>query len=93
MAITVIGGLITSTLLTLVLVPALYTILDDMRTLTGRILRFILRPLRSTAAPTPPPTVPPAGPPTGPSLEKKPSVDGQPRLPERVPAGVAGGSE
>ena len=37
MAVVVIGGLISSTLLTLVLIPAVYTILDDARGLFGRV--------------------------------------------------------
>jgi len=36
MAYAVIGGLITSTLLTLVVVPIMYTLLDDLRNLSGR---------------------------------------------------------
>jgi HAE1 family hydrophobic/amphiphilic exporter-1 len=42
MAVTVIGGLLTSTLLTLVLIPAVYTILDDLRSATARLVaRFM----------------------------------------------------
>ena len=37
MAVVVIGGLLSSTLLTLVLVPAVYTILDDIQSFVGRI--------------------------------------------------------
>src|SRR4030088_3398942 len=36
MAVTVIGGLLTSTLLTLVLIPAVYTIMDDFQGLVSR---------------------------------------------------------
>ena len=35
MAVTVIGGLLTSTLLTLVLIPAIYTIMDDFQGLVA----------------------------------------------------------
>jgi HAE1 family hydrophobic/amphiphilic exporter-1 len=38
MAVVVIGGLLTSTLLTLVFIPAVYTIVDDVRRLVGRLL-------------------------------------------------------
>jgi hypothetical protein len=45
MAITVIGGLITSTLLTLVMIPAVYTIVDDVQSfltqLPGRVRRLV----------------------------------------------------
>ncbi len=38
-AVVLIGGLLTSTLLTLVFVPAMYTIFDDMQNLIGRLFR------------------------------------------------------
>jgi HAE1 family hydrophobic/amphiphilic exporter-1 len=38
LAIVVIGGLLTSTLLTLVFIPSVYTIVDDAQTLFGRLL-------------------------------------------------------
>jgi HAE1 family hydrophobic/amphiphilic exporter-1 len=38
MAVVVIGGLLTSTLLTLVFIPAVYTIVDDVQNLFGRLL-------------------------------------------------------
>src|SRR5712691_6418263 len=41
MAVTVIGGLLTSTLLTLVLIPAVYTIMDDFTGLLDRAPRFV----------------------------------------------------
>ena len=41
MAVTVIGGLLTSTLLTLVLIPAVYTIMDDFSGLLARSPRLI----------------------------------------------------
>jgi HAE1 family hydrophobic/amphiphilic exporter-1 len=40
MAVVVIGGLISSTLLTLVLIPAVYTIVDDAQGLFGRVFGF-----------------------------------------------------
>ena len=40
MAVTVIGGLLTSTLLTLVLIPAVYTIMDDFTGLVSRAPRL-----------------------------------------------------
>jgi Cu/Ag efflux pump CusA len=39
MAIAVIGGLITSTLLSLLVVPVVYAFLDDVGEFTGRLLR------------------------------------------------------
>src|SRR5205823_3317496 len=42
-----IGGLLTSTLLTLVFVPAMYTLFDDLQNLVGRLFR------RRTPSPTP----------------------------------------
>jgi multidrug efflux pump subunit AcrB len=43
MAIAVIGGLITSTLLSLLVVPAVFTYVDDAEHLLGRIVGFIKR--------------------------------------------------
>src|SRR5207302_10021385 len=43
MAVTVIGGLLTSTLLTLVLIPAVYTIMDDFTGAFARATRGIVR--------------------------------------------------
>jgi len=52
MAIAVIGGLITSTLLTLVIVPAVFTVFDDLENRIGpRVARLL------AAAPKPPPPV------------------------------------
>jgi HAE1 family hydrophobic/amphiphilic exporter-1 len=51
MAVTVIGGLLTSTLLTLVLIPAVYTIMDDLSGLLARsALRTHARELEAGAA-------------------------------------------
>lgn len=44
MAIAVIGGLIVSTVLSLVFIPSLYTMMDDLGHLVGKILGWILRP-------------------------------------------------
>jgi hydrophobic/amphiphilic exporter-1 (mainly G- bacteria), HAE1 family len=41
MARAVIGGLVTSTLLTLVVVPVVYTLLDDLAEVVGRRLGFV----------------------------------------------------
>ncbi len=46
MAIAVIGGLLASTILSLVLVPSLYTIMDDLSRLCGAAFRRALRPNR-----------------------------------------------
>jgi hydrophobic/amphiphilic exporter-1 (mainly G- bacteria), HAE1 family len=49
MAVTVIGGLTTSTLLTLVVVPVVYTLLDDLtHPQTWRIVQWLRRPGRRT---------------------------------------------
>ncbi|MBM2812579.1 MAG: acriflavin resistance protein, partial [Chloroflexi bacterium] len=63
MAITVIGGLITSSLLTLVLIPAVYTIMDDFQGLiTGmperarRLARWATKPRVSGRQPRPSPS-------------------------------------
>jgi multidrug efflux pump subunit AcrB len=56
MAIAVIGGLITSTLLTLVIVPAVFTVFDDMERWTApKILRLLSSP---SASPAPTASVP-----------------------------------
>jgi hypothetical protein len=43
MAAVVVGGLLTSTVLTLVFIPAVYTILDDLKIQIGRMLGFLPR--------------------------------------------------
>jgi HAE1 family hydrophobic/amphiphilic exporter-1 len=62
MAVTVIGGLLTSTLLTLVLIPAVYTIMDDF---TGAMSRAVQGAVRLVRTPRPTRTghVPEAEPP------------------------------
>ena len=44
MAISVIGGLLVSTVLSLVLIPSIYTVMDDLSHTTGRVFRWLLRP-------------------------------------------------
>jgi hypothetical protein len=44
MGITVIGGLVTSTLLTLVVVPVFYTFFDDLPGAVRRLARLFRRP-------------------------------------------------
>ncbi len=78
MAVTVIGGLLTSTLLTLVLIPAVYTIMDDFTGAFGRVpslvRRVVRRPVRAhTEQPVPAP---------------EPE-----RIPRQVPVPVGGGAE
>jgi hypothetical protein len=46
MAIAVIGGLLVSTVLSLVFIPSLYTLMDDLSHVTGRVFRWVLRPNR-----------------------------------------------
>jgi HAE1 family hydrophobic/amphiphilic exporter-1 len=67
MAVTVIGGLLTSTLLTLVLIPAVYTIIDDFTGSLSRAPRWIARlvttrPSRRSHIPEPEPETPPRAP-------------------------------
>jgi HAE1 family hydrophobic/amphiphilic exporter-1 len=87
MAVTVIGGLITSTLLTLVLIPAVYTILDDFQGFLsrapGRLHNLALRLLRRKVAI-------PSRPPASPERPASPAerVRG---VPLRIP--VSGGSD
>jgi HAE1 family hydrophobic/amphiphilic exporter-1 len=51
-ALVLIGGLLTSTLLTLVFVPAMYTVFDDLQVLAVRLVR---RPVRISVNPAPQP--------------------------------------
>ncbi|MEF2552509.1 efflux RND transporter permease subunit [Aurantimonas sp. A2-1-M11] len=44
MAIAVIGGLLVSTVLSLVFIPSLYTLMDDLSHTVGRMFRWLLRP-------------------------------------------------
>jgi HAE1 family hydrophobic/amphiphilic exporter-1 len=77
MAVTVIGGLLTSSLLTLVLIPAVYTILDDfggaVAGVPKRVRALVRRPARTHTQPAP---------------EAEPE-----RAPRQVPVPVGGGSE
>ena len=55
MAIAVIGGLITSTLLSLLVVPAVFTYIDDLEHLLGRLMRWLRRaPVAVPSAPVRP---------------------------------------
>ncbi|SIL22655.1 Uncharacterised protein [Mycobacteroides abscessus subsp. abscessus] len=58
MAIAVIGGLITSTVLSLLVVPAVFTYVDDIEQWIGRTVRRI-RGLPDPARPSHPAPVPP----------------------------------
>jgi multidrug efflux pump subunit AcrB len=53
MAIAVIGGLITSTLLSLLVVPAVFTYIDDLEHLLGRLTRWLRRMPGATAPSAP----------------------------------------
>ena len=57
MSIVVIGGLITSTFLSLLVIPVLFTYVDDLIQLTGRLLRR--RPAQSAEPPAERPETPP----------------------------------
>jgi hypothetical protein len=50
MAVVMIGGMVTSTLLTLLFVPALYTYFDDLQNLPGRIRAWSARRREARAA-------------------------------------------
>jgi hypothetical protein len=71
MATVIMGGMLSSTVLSLFLVPAMYTYFDDLENLIRRLWRW--RPFRG---PRPPaqapaePAQPPAGPPPTRELEK-----------------------
>jgi HAE1 family hydrophobic/amphiphilic exporter-1 len=63
MAVAVIGGLITSTALTLVIVPAVFTLVDDLEQWVGpRAARFLAHRGPETARPSPAPGEPPPRP-------------------------------
>jgi multidrug efflux pump subunit AcrB len=53
MAIAVIGGLMSSTLLSLVFVPAVFTVMDDIAGLGWRLFARFVGPVEEPAAPTP----------------------------------------
>jgi multidrug efflux pump subunit AcrB len=58
MAIAVIGGLITSTLLSLLVVPAVFTYIDDLSHLLGRLSRWLRRTPNATPATAAAPAAP-----------------------------------
>jgi hypothetical protein len=60
MAVAVIGGLITSTLLSLLVIPAVFTGVDDVGEWFGRVLRRLRGVHRHPPAPGAPQTPPPA---------------------------------
>jgi hypothetical protein len=53
MATAVIGGLITSTLLSLLVVPAVFTFVDDFEHLLGRLVHRLRRAPAAEAGPAP----------------------------------------
>jgi uncharacterized membrane protein len=77
MAVTVIGGLLTSTLLTLVLIPAVYTILDDFTGALSRVPQLFRRMLRRPVK----------------AHVEQPTPEQPERPPRQVPVPVGGGSE
>ena len=60
MAIGVIGGLIVSTLLSLVFVPSFYTVMDDAQRLAGRLFGRLLTPRDADMPAARRPALPPA---------------------------------
>ncbi len=62
MAIGVIGGLIVSTLLSLVFVPSFFTVMDDVQRRTGRLFGRLLTPRDATPNPASARPRPPAAP-------------------------------
>jgi Cu/Ag efflux pump CusA len=44
MAVAVIGGLITSTLLSLLVIPSVFSVMDDFEQFMGRVKRWAVRP-------------------------------------------------
>jgi HAE1 family hydrophobic/amphiphilic exporter-1 len=73
----IIGGMITSTLLSLILVPAMYTYFDDLHGLIGRIVRFRPFRRRSRRAEEERMPIPPPPPVTVPGIRMS-SLDGDP---------------
>jgi hypothetical protein len=43
MAVAVIGGLITSTVLSLLVIPSVFTVMDDIEHLLGKLRRWVFR--------------------------------------------------
>ena len=92
-AVVLIGGLLTSTLLTLVFVPAMYTIFDDMQAGVVGLFRRLTgsRPapaLATASSEAPTATYPAVGGHASRPLDGRPPSDGRPssgRAPEREP--------
>ena len=82
MAVTVIGGLLTSTLLTLVLIPAAYTIMDDFTGLLARVPGFARLLVRFPSWRRQPHVVAP-----------EPETGAESPRPERVPVPAGGGAD
>ena len=63
MAIAVIGGLVVSTVLSLVFIPSVYTLMDDLSHVVGRLFQWMLKPNRAdegkagAPAPSPEPSI------------------------------------
>ncbi len=74
MAIAVIGGLLVSTVLSLILIPSLYTLMDDLSRVTGRVFGRLMKPNRPDDAGEPPaPHHHPPAPSLAPDLDMAPS--------------------
>jgi hypothetical protein len=84
MAAVLIGGVLSSTLLTLVLVPGVYTMLDDLGQLPGRLRRRRPRPAPMDSLRSPqarPAADAPWRPGPGPAARPRPGRSGQPAKP------------
>ncbi len=85
MAVVIMGGLITSSLLTLVFIPAVYTLFDDLPGGVRKLVRLLLWPIRRLRRRPPSDLTPPS------AGGRPEAVDGavQPRAPgPRVPVGA-----
>jgi HAE1 family hydrophobic/amphiphilic exporter-1 len=84
LAAVVIGGNISSTLLTLILVPVVYTFLDGMGGLTTRLIRWLWgsKPEDEAQRPEPTPEPEPAPPPSRPATQPGPAITLNPPSPE-----------
>ncbi len=81
MAIAVIGGLLVSTVLSLVFVPSFFTVMDDLSRLVARVSQFIIKPNATDEAGDDDEAVAPRVPPIPPGLkDKAKSSNTQPRM-------------